>query len=63
MINIVHLLNFLELEMILPVSASLLGLLDLQVKISNFKKFSGVRPRCKFSTEEIRKPARDDMKI
>ena len=28
-----------------------------------FRKFSGVRPRTKFLTEEISKPAEDSMKI
>ena len=46
------------------------GLLNSQGKMSNFQKFSGLRPRGKFSTEKVRKPTGetteptgDDMKI
>ena len=39
------------------------GLLDSPGKISNLKKFSGVRPSIKFLTRDITKPAGENVKI
>ena len=46
-----------------PVSVPQRRLLNSPGKMSNFQKFSVVRPRSKFSTGEIKKPTGDDMKI
>ena len=40
-----------------------MGTAQLIGKMSNFQKFSGMKPWSKFSTGETTKPNQDDMKI